>query len=176
MASDGTESEGGGDPEGESEADAAGRLTVHLASWDDRFLAWLIDVILVGAVLSVFGEAAGAFSLFTGSLSLSAPFLGVNGLGLWIYWTALEGYQGQSAGKMVMKIAVTDRRGEGIDYATAAIESFGKAFLLPLDVLVGWLFMEDEYVRLFNRLSSTIVVELEDEDAPADVEYVKPEE
>ncbi len=171
MADDGADAEAGGET-GEPE-----RKTVHLASWDDRFLAWLIDVILVGAVLSVFGEAAGAFSLLTGSLSLSAPFLGVNGLGLWIYWTALEGYRGQSAGKTVMRIAVTDRRGEEIDYATAAIESFGKAFLLPLDVLVGWLFMEEEYVRLFNRLSSTIVVELaEGEDVPADVEYVKPDE
>ena len=170
MADDGTDAGTGG------ETDEPERKTVHLASWDDRFLAWLIDVILVGAVLSVFGEAAGAFSLFVGGLSLSAPFLGVNGLGLWIYWTALEGYHEQSAGKMVMKIAVTDRRGEAIDYATAAIESFGKAFLLPLDVLIGWLFMEDEYVRLFNRLSSTVVVELEDEDVPADVEYVKPDE
>lgn len=153
------------------------RRTVHLASWDDRFLAWLIDVLLVGAVLSVFGEAAGAFSLLTGSLSLSAPFLGVNGLGLWIYWTALEGYRGQSAGKVVMKIAVTDRRGEAIDYATAAVESFGKAFLLPLDVLIGWLFMENEYVRLFNRLSSTIVIEFpEGADVPEGVEYVTPGE
>ena len=162
--------------EASGETDESERKTVHLASWDDRFLAWLIDVILVGAVLSAFGEAAGAFSLLTGSLSLSAPFLGVNGLGLWIYWTVLEGGRGQSAGKVVMKIAVTDRRGGEIDYATAAIESFGKAFLLPLDVLVGWLFMEDEYVRLFNRLSSTIVVELPEEDDPDDVEYVRPGE
>ena len=160
----------------DGETDEPERKTVHLASWDDRFLAWLIDVILVGAVLSVFGEAAGAFSPFLGGLSLSAPFLGVNGLGLWIYWTALEGYRGQSAGKMVMRIAVTDRRGEEIDYATAAVESFGKAFLLPLDVLIGWVFMEDEYVRLFNRLSSTVVVERPEEDVPADVEYIKPEE
>ena len=170
MVDDGADVRTGG------ETDEPERKTLHLASWDDRFLAWLIDVILVGAVLSVFGEAAGAFSLFLGGLSLSAPFLGVNGLGLWIYWTALEGYQGQSAGKMVMKIAVTDRRGEAIDYTTAAIASFGKAFLLPLDVLVGWLFMEDEYVRLFNRLSSTIVVELPEEDDPEDVEYVRPGE
>jgi hypothetical protein len=36
--------------------------------------------------------------------------------------------------------------------------------------------MEDEYVRLFNRLSSTVVVERHEEDVPADVEYIKPEE
>ena len=150
--------------------------TVHLASWDDRFWAWLIDVILVGAVLSAFAEVVGALSFLTGTLVVS-PFLGVSGLGLWIYWTALEGRDGQSAGKLVMDVAVTDERGEDIDYGTAAVESFGKAFLLPLDVLIGWIAMEDEYVRLFNALTDTIVVAVpEDADVPEDVEYVRPGE
>ncbi|MBX0296111.1 RDD family protein [Haloarcula nitratireducens] len=150
--------------------------TLHIASWDDRFLAWLVDVILVGAILAGFGEVANVFSLLTGSLSVTTPFAGLNGLGLFVYWTALEGYHGQSAGKMVMNIAVTDERGDPIDYVTAAIESFGKAFLLPLDLIIGWLAYEEEGLRLFNELSSTIVVEI-DEDAdslPEDVEYVYP--
>ncbi|MFC7248658.1 RDD family protein [Halomicroarcula sp. GCM10025324] len=151
---------------------------VHIASWDDRFLAWIIDVILVGAVLAGLGEAAGVFALLTGSLSLSTPFAGLNGLALFVYWTALEGSQGQSAGKMVMNIAVTDERGDPIDYTTAAIESFGKAFLLPLDILIGWLAYEAEGLRLFNKLSSTIVVETDadDDSQPEDVEYVYPSE
>ncbi|MFC7232705.1 RDD family protein [Saliphagus sp. GCM10025308] len=94
---------------------------------------------------------------------------------MWLYWTALEGYNGQSAGKLVMNIAVTDERGDPIDYPTAAVESFGKAFLLPLDALIGWIAMESEYVRLFNRLSSTIVVKAPEEDEPAGVTYVPPE-
>ncbi|MFC6863095.1 RDD family protein [Halomicroarcula sp. GCM10025817] len=151
---------------------------LHIASWDDRFLAWLLDVILVGAVLAGLGEATGVFALLTGSLSLSTPFAGLNGLVLVVYWTALEGYQGQSAGKMVMNIAVTDERGDPIDYATATIESFGKAFLLPLDILVGWLAYEEEGLRLFNKLSSTIVVETDadDDSSPEGVEYVYPSE
>lgn len=167
------------DPDAEAEDGAEDGATtrIHLASWDDRFLAWLIDVVLVGAVLSGLGEVSGVFSVLTGSLSLSVPVLGANGLGLWLYWTALEGYRGQSAGKLVMDIAVRNRRGEDIGYAAAAVESFGKAFVLPIDVLVGWLAMEDEYVRLFNKLSSTIVVELpEGEDVPEGVEYVPPKD
>jgi hypothetical protein len=39
--------------------------TLHIAAWDDRFLAWLLDVLLVGIVLSALGEAAGVFSLLT---------------------------------------------------------------------------------------------------------------
>lgn len=152
--------------------------TIHIASWDDRFLAWLVDVLLVGAVLSGLGEVAGVFSLVTGSLSVTTPFAGLNGLALFAYWTVLEGRQGQSAGKMVMDVAVRDERGDLIDYGTAAIESFGKAFLLPLDCLIGWLAYEEEGLRLFNRLSSTIVVEVDEEETarPDDVEYVYPSE
>ncbi|MFB6184331.1 MAG: RDD family protein [Haloarculaceae archaeon] len=165
------------DPADADRPGESARKTIHLASWDDRFWAWLIDVIVVGAVLSALGGAVGVFSLVTGSLSVTTPFVGVNGLGLWVYWTLLEGYRGQSAGKIVMNIAVTDERGEDVDYAAAAVESFGKAFLLPIDVLIGWLAMQGEYVRLFNRLSSTIVVEVPEDDAvPEGVEYVPPED
>ncbi|KAA9399220.1 RDD family protein [Haloarcula sp. CBA1130] len=150
--------------------------TLHIASWDDRFLAWLLDILLVGVVLSALGQAAGVFSLLTGGLSLTTPATGLNGLGLFVYWTVLEGRQGQSAGKIVMNIAVTDERGDAIGYGTAAIESFGKAFLLPIDILVGWLAYEEEGLRLFNKLSSTIVVETDEEETgkPSDVEYVYP--
>ncbi|WP_276273707.1 RDD family protein [Haloarcula litorea] len=151
--------------------------TLHVASWDDRFLAWLLDVVLVGAILAGLQQTAGVFALVTGSLSLTASFTGLNGVALFVYWTALEGARGQSAGKIVMDIAVADERGDPIGYGTAAIESFGKAFLLPLDVLVGWLAYEEEGLRLFNRLSGTIVVETDDDEhRPDDVEYVYPSE
>ncbi|MFC7232704.1 hypothetical protein ACFQMM_17505 [Saliphagus sp. GCM10025308] len=50
--------------------------TLHLASWEDRFWAWLIDVLLVGAALSGLGEAVGTLSLVTDDLSFSPSFLG----------------------------------------------------------------------------------------------------
>jgi len=147
---------------------------IHLASWGDRFFAWLIDVILVGAVSSTLGDVAGVYSLTVGDVSMTLPLLSVNGLGFWLYWTVLEGYGGQSAGKLVMDIAVTDEYGEDIGFVTAAIQAFGKAFLLPLDCLIGWLAMSGQYVRVFNKLSGTIVVE-RGEDEPTGVEYVTPE-
>ncbi|WP_284010771.1 RDD family protein [Haloarcula pelagica] len=149
--------------------------TLYIASWTDRFLAWLVDVIVVGAAIAVIGELASVVSLLTGSLAAS-PVAGLNGIALFLYWTALEGSGGQSAGKLVMDIAVTDERGDEIDYGTAAVESFGKAFLLPIDCLVGWLAFEKEGLRLFNKLSSTVVVEVDETDHPGDVAYVYPGE
>lgn len=48
---------------------------------------------------------------------------------MFIYWTALEGYRGQSLGKRAMNIKVTGMDGQKIGYGTAALESFGNAFI-----------------------------------------------
>ena len=47
-------------------------------------------------------------------------------------------------GKRVMHLMTTDLNGNTLDIRTAAIESFGKAFLLPFDVLFGWIFTNDK--------------------------------
>jgi len=88
------------------------------------------------------------------------PFLniGVNSVFLFLYWAYLEGTEGQSLGKRAMKIRVVDLRGEPIDMSRSMYQAVGKAFLMPLDVIVGWLLYPDKQQRLFNHLSGTIVV------------------
>jgi len=124
---------------------------IVLSSWEDRFWAWLIDVLLMGI-------------LWNGILIiLKVEALGINGAVLlaailFIYWTALEGYRGQSLGKMLLNIVVTGPLGENIGFSDAAVESFGKAFLLPVDCLIGWFALREKRQRLFNRISDTIVI------------------
>jgi hypothetical protein len=48
--------------------------------------------------------------------------------------------------------------GKGVDIKSAALESFGKSFLLPLDVIFGWLFTNNKRQRIFNKISNTIVI------------------
>ena len=159
----------------EEAADDDRRL--RIASWDDRFWAWLIDVLLVGTVVSaVAGALQFAWAASVGVLGVewTINLGGANGLGMWLYWTALEGYTGQSAGKMALGIRVADKRGDPVDFVAAGIGAFGKAFLLPVDCLVGWLAMPGTGLRLFNRLSDTVVVEDDEEWQPDDVEYVYP--
>ena len=124
---------------------------IALSSWADRLWAWLIDVLLMGIlwykILIVLG--INAFGL-TGYLLLSAL--------LFIYWALLEGYRGQSLGKMLLNIVVTGPLGEGITFRDAAVESFGKSFLLPFDCLVCWFAFRKSRQRLFNKISNTIVV------------------
>ncbi len=42
----------------------------------------------------------------------------------------------------------------------AALQRFGKAFLLPIDVILGWLFPNTKRQRIFNNLSKTAVIKL----------------
>jgi len=150
---------------------------IHLAGWDARFWAWLIDILLVGILWGAFTDLFVPFPYF-GFEGCSASFCAVNvrpddTFALFVYWTLMEGYYGQSVGKMALKLRVTGERGEKIGYAEAAIESLGKAFLLPIDVLIGWLIMGETRQRLFNRLSRTIVVRAREDGAPRGVKYVK---
>jgi uncharacterized RDD family membrane protein YckC len=75
-----------------------------------------------------------------------------------LYWMLSEGIYGQSIGKMIMRIRMTQMDGKVPNMGQAAIESIGKAFLLPIDVIVGWIFYSKRRQRLFNYLSNTIVV------------------
>lgn len=135
------------------------------------------------AIVAVIGNAVGGLPAIGDSLTPNPTqfeglgvYGGINGLVLFGYWTALEGRSGQSAGKMVLDLQVVDPRDGDIGIGAAAIESFGKAILLPLDCLIGWLSMLGRKLRLFNRLSNTIVIEVGAADAPEGVEYVIPEE
>jgi len=125
---------------------------LELASIGERFLAFIIDSVLVGFVVGVV--------FWPGNLiSPHVPFLdlGFRNMALFLYWTYTEGTTGQSLGKKIMKIKVTDLQGEPIDMSRSLYQAIGKAFLLPLDVIVGLMMYQDKEQRLFNHLSETIV-------------------
>jgi hypothetical protein len=54
----------------------------------------------------------------------------------------------------------------------------GKAFLLPIDVVLGWIFTNNKRQRIFNRISNTIVIKLRPKEITAaeSVRYTKDEE
>jgi uncharacterized RDD family membrane protein YckC len=91
------------------------------------------------------------------------------------YWTYFESTTGRSIGKRLLKIKTTDLGGRKIDKKSAIIESFGKAFLLPIDVVLGWIFSNNKRQRIFNRITNTVVVKLRPKEiATAEsIRYVK---
>ena len=155
--------------------------TLYLAKWSTRFWAWLIDLILVILFLNI---VSGILEPLNWKMH---PFWDIGHLGVFdfgidiliffLYWTVCESYKGQSIGKMVMNIRVVNRDGTKVHWGTAAIESLGKAFLpvLVLDCLIGWLGMPETKLRVFNRISNTIVIKT-DYREPDGVIYVKEKE
>jgi uncharacterized RDD family membrane protein YckC len=139
---------------------------LNLAFWGERFVAWLIDVVLIGAVFLVIGLftflSGLTYGLVPGWPSW-IPFFSFNpnGVVLFLYWMLMEGSSGQSLGKMLMRIKVVHVDGTPVNMGNAAVQSVGKAFLLPLDCIVGWILYPRSRQRLFNHISRTVVVKID---------------
>jgi uncharacterized RDD family membrane protein YckC len=147
-----------------------GSREIILATCGDRFLAWLIDFILVSIGLAVlFGAIAIPiwFFYYNDDMTAARAYQNVqpshyviSSAAFFSYWTYLEYTSGQSIGKRLLKIKTVDLSGNRIDIKSAAIESFGKAFLLPIDVILGWIFTNNKRQRIFSRISDIIVIKL----------------
>lgn len=139
---------------------------IILAGWGERFLAWLLDFIIVNTVLWAVSSTFAIPFWFDGTPDkwFSRPDgpLGwaVTSLVFFAYWIYFETTTGQSLGKLALHIKTTDLTGKKIDVRSAAIQSFGKAFLLPIDVVLGWIFTNDKRQRIFSRAGNTIVVKM----------------
>jgi len=138
----------------------------EIADWGERFVAWIIDMIVVGIFLMPFKwyftwiRIMGS-GIMPGFMRV-IPFidLGFDNIIYFLYWIVMEGIYGQSIGKIIMKLKIVQVNGRRISVPQAIVESLGKAFLLPPDCLIGWLLYSDKKQRLFNHISETIVVKV----------------
>lgn len=156
------------------------RRSIYLASWSSRFWAWLVDVILILLFLNIVRgllEPYWTIPYYWDLMHSNLFEIGFQTLFFFLYWTIMEGFRGQSIGKMVMNLKVVNRDGTKIQYGYAALESLGKSFLpvLILDCLIGWLAMPNSKLRVFNRISNTIVIKT-DYKEPAGIVYIKEKE
>ncbi|AFS82955.1 RDD family protein [Candidatus Nitrosopumilus sediminis] len=149
---------------------------IILAKWSDRFLAWLIDFIIISSISTTI--------IF---LSFGSTYYEFDEDGLWaeniqyiptsilffIYWVILEYKTGQTIGKKILNLKVVDITGEKPKLKGILISCFGKSFLLPFDVILGWILTNEKRQRIFNKLGDTVTVKIKDYPDPSDVKYVK---
>jgi uncharacterized RDD family membrane protein YckC/DNA-binding transcriptional ArsR family regulator len=132
-----------------------------LASFGRRVSAFLIDFFLVLAI-TVAIMLPQAISILSGNvftIGFSAIVFGTLGL-LWVYSTLLEGFNGQSLGKRALGLKVVKTDGKKASYDQAAVRNFGKAFLLPFDLLVGLRIKNEQFMRYFDKFAGTTVIDL----------------
>ena len=152
-------------PGAEQAQQTPSQRVLDLAGWGERIIAYIIDAVIVGIVAGLIKVMIIIPSFFWAGMMgypqmrwMPWMDLGPDNLLFFIYFLWMDLSYGQSVGKMVMRIRVTNLDGGRIDLGQALIEVFGKAFLLPLDVIIGWLFLGEKSQRLFTFLAKTIVV------------------
>jgi uncharacterized RDD family membrane protein YckC len=173
-----------------------GKKTLYLASWGERIIAWIIDLVIVAIASFFLSQIFRQFLRIPGfgqPRRISFPFYpiiflltplwllgsfsigGISSFFLFVYWFFMEGLWGQSLGKRIIGLKVVDIAGERAGFSKSFIESLGKAFVLPLDIIVGLIVSEgrEKRQRLFNYLSDTIVIKTRGGPPRPQVEYVK---
>jgi len=132
-----------------------------LASLANRTLAFLIDFFLM-LVITIFFTFPQVLSIVTGDILSPelSTMLFITLCLLWVYSTLLEGFNGQSLGKHLTGLKAVRTDGKKLSYDHAAIRNFGKAFLLPFDILVGLKLKNQEFKRYFDKFAGTTVINL----------------
>lgn len=117
-----------------------------------RFLAWLIDIAIVYAVILpvlIFSAIA-----FHGVSGLAGLFAG------WLYFALMESSTKQATlGKLVCGLRVTDVNGQRIDFGRASIRYFSK-ILSGLILCIGYIMsgFTDRHQALHDMIAGTLVM------------------
>ena len=158
----------------ESNSDTSPKIVI--GKWSDRFLAWLIDFIIVSAISTAiifvsFGTLDYEYDedMFWAESTQYIP----TSILFFAYWTILEFKTGQTIGKKILNLKVTDVYGNEPSLKGILISSFGKAFLLPIDVILGWILTNEKRQRIFNKLGDTLVVKIKNPEDESNLKYIK---
>lgn len=131
---------------------------VHLAGWFQRFIAGCVDFIITTVIpfLAIIMTSSDSGPLLLGAI-LSFIVIPIS------YYFVLEGINGQTIGKMILRIRTTDISGRKVDNSKLKNSILGKGFIpilfLPLDLLFGFLKSRNLKQRFTQYKSDIIVVE-----------------
>ena len=149
---------------------------IILAKWSDRFFAWLIDFIIISTISTLI-----IFALFgtiyyetddTGLWAENTQYIPTSIL-FFVYWAVLEFKTGQTLGKKAFNLKTIRVDGLEPDLKGVLLSSFGKSFLLPVDIILGIMLTNEKRQRIFNKLGNTVVIKIRDKSDGSDVTYVK---
>ena len=146
-----------------NDSDNYGSSKIILAKWKDRFFAWIVDFVIISILsTSIF---------FLTFLYLNHNFEDfVTNDGMYIptsilffsYWIILEYKTGQTIGKKMFNLKITNNLGEKPSLVGVILSSFGKSFILPIDIIFGWILTNEKRQRIFNKLGNTLIIKIKE--------------
>ena len=157
-----------------NDSDNYGSSKMILAKWKDRFFAWIVDFVIISIIsTSIF---------FLSFLYLNHNFEDfVTNDGMYIptsimffsYWIILEYKTGQTIGKKMFNLKITNNFGDKPSLIGVILSSFGKSFILPIDIILGWILTNEKRQRIFNKLGNTLIIKIKESENDSDFKYIK---
>ena len=157
-----------------NDSDNYGSSKIILAKWKDRFFAWIVDFVIISIIsTSIF---------FLSFLYLNHNFEDfVTNDGMYIptsimffsYWIILEYKTGQTIGKKMFNLKITNNFGDKPSLIGVILSSFGKSFILPIDIILGWILTNEKRQRIFNKLGNTLIIKIKESNVNSDFKYIK---
>jgi len=89
------------------------------------------------------------------------------------YWIILEYKTGQTIGKKMFNLKITNSQGEKASLIGIVISSFGKSFILPIDMILGLIITNQKRQRIFNKLGDTLIIKIKESNADSDFKFIK---
>ena len=87
------------------------------------------------------------------------------------YWIILEYKTGQTIGKKMFNLKIVNNLGERPSLIGVIISSFGKSFILPIDIILGWIITNEKRQRICNKLGNTLIIKIKDSEDNSDFKY-----
>ena len=157
-----------------SNADNYGTPKIVLAKWKDRFFAWLVDFIIISMIsTSIFFLSFLYLNYnFENFITNDGMYIPTSVM-FFLYWIILEYKTGQTIGKKMFNLKITNNQGEKPTLVGVIISSFGKSFILPIDMILGLIITNEKRQRMFNKLGNTLIIKIKESEIDSDFKYVK---
>ena len=157
-----------------NDSDNYGSSKIILAKWKDRFFAWVVDFVII-SILSTsiffltFLYLNHNFEDFVTNDGMYIP----TSIMFFSYWIILEYKTGQTIGKKMFNLKITNNLGEKPSLVGVILSSFGKSFILPIDIIFGWILTNEKRQRIFNKLGNTLIIKIKESENNSDLKYIK---
>jgi uncharacterized RDD family membrane protein YckC len=125
--------------------------TYELADFGDRFGALIVDIIIISIVGSIFGINTSLFGGGIFSIAIGAAY----------QWYFLTQHNGQTPGKMLLKIRVVKTDGTALNEVDALMRYVGYVInALPFLIGIGWLWaaFDSKSQGWHDKIANTYVV------------------